>query len=144
MRLTRTALTPRIEPNFTVENVVAPRRVYDGKKNRVLVTVAGFENKKATRTVSLVMNGRVVETKQAEVPEGGRAAVEFLSLEVPYGRNKGEVRIDSADTLPADDVFYFSVERADPKKTLFVQDRGGQPRPPLLPRRARCRRSVRL
>ena len=30
------------EPNFTVENVVAPRRVYDTKKARVLATVAGY------------------------------------------------------------------------------------------------------
>jgi hypothetical protein len=112
-------------PNFTVENVVSPRRVYDAKKTRVLATIAGFGNKKATRTVSLVLNGRTVETKQAEVPENGRAAVEFLSMDVPYGRNKGEVRIDSGDSLPADDVFYFSVERADPRKALFVQEAPG-------------------
>ena len=112
-------------PNFTVENVVAPRRVYDAKKSRVLVTVAGFANKKAMRTVSLLLNGRTVETKQVEVPESGRASVEFLSMDVPYGRNKGEVRIDSGDTLPADDVFYFSVERSDPRRTLFVQEAPG-------------------
>jgi hypothetical protein len=46
-------------------------------------------------------------------------------MDVPYGRNKGEVRIDSGDSLPADDVFYFSVERADPRKALFVQDAPG-------------------
>ena len=109
-------------PNFTVENVVAPRRVYDAKKTRVLATVAGFANKKATRSVSLVLNGRVLETKQVEVPENGRAGVEFLSLDVPYGRNKGEVRIDTADTLAADDSFYFSVERSDPRHALFVQE----------------------
>jgi hypothetical protein len=112
-------------PNFAVENVVAPRRVYDAKKSRVLATIAGFNNKKATRSVSVVLNGRVVETKQVEVPEGGRAAVEFLTLDVPYGRNKGEVRIDSGDSLPADDVFYFSVERADPRKAMFVQEATG-------------------
>jgi hypothetical protein len=112
-------------PNFTVENVVAPRRVYDAKKTRVLATIAGFNNKKATRTVSLVLNGRVVETKQVEVPEGGRASAEFFSMDVPYGRNKGEVRIDSGDSLPADDVLYFSVERADPRKALFVQEAPG-------------------
>jgi hypothetical protein len=115
----------KVVANFAVENVVAPRRVYDSKKSRVLVTVAGYNNQKATRTVSLLLNGRIVETKQAEVPEGGRAAVEFLSLDVPYGRNKGEVRIDSGDSLPADDVFYFSVERADPRKALFVQEAVG-------------------
>jgi hypothetical protein len=47
-------------PNFTVENVVAPRRVYDGKKTRVLATVAGFNNQKAVRNVSLILNGRVI------------------------------------------------------------------------------------
>ena len=121
------AIESKEAPNFTVENVVAPRRVYDAKKSRVLATVAGFNNKKATRTVSLVLNSRIVETKPAEVPEGGRASVEFLSLDVPYGRNKGEIRIDSGDSLPADDVFYFSVERADPRKALFVQEGPGSP-----------------
>ena len=112
-------------PNFAVENVVAPRRVYDNKKSRVLATIAGFNTKKTTRTVSLILNGRVTESKQVEVPESGRGQAEFLSLDVPYGRNKGEVRIDSADNLPADDVFYFSVERADPRHALFVQDVAG-------------------
>ena len=109
-----------------MENVVAPRRVYDGKKQRVLATVASFGEPKATRQVSLVLNGRVVETKSVDVPEGGRATVEFHSLDVPYGRNKGEVKIDSADALPADDTFYFSVERADPRPALFVHEAGNQ------------------
>jgi hypothetical protein len=111
-------------PNFTVENVVAPRRVYAGKKNRVLVTVAGFGTQKTTRNVSLLLNGRAVETKPVEIPESGRATVEFNSLDVPYGRNKGEVRLDSADALPADDTYYFSVERSDPRHALFVHETG--------------------
>jgi hypothetical protein len=109
-------------PNFAVENVVAPRRVYDSRKSRVLATVASFGAPKATRSVSLALNHRVIETKTVEVPENGRATVEFLSLEVPYGKNRGEVRIDSADALAADDVFYFSVERADPRHALFVHE----------------------
>jgi hypothetical protein len=109
-------------PNFTVENVVAPRRVFDSKKTRVLATVAGFGTRKDIRNVTLSLNGRAVETKALDVPESGRATVEFLSLDVPYGRNKGEVRIDSADQLAADDVYYFSVERSDPRPALFVHD----------------------
>jgi hypothetical protein len=118
-------LVSKEEPNFAVENVVAPRRVFDAKKTRVLATVAGFGEHKALRSVTLSLNGRAVETKSVEVPEIGRATVEFTSLDVPYGRNKGEVRIDSADSLPADDVFYFSVERADPRPALFVHDADG-------------------
>jgi hypothetical protein len=122
VRLVTHPVEAKATPNFAVENVVAPRRVYDAKKARVLVTVAGFDNQKATRKVSLMLNGRMVETKSAEVPESGRASVEFLSLDVPYGLNKGEVRIDSADALPNDDVFYFSVERAEPRHALFVHE----------------------
>jgi hypothetical protein len=122
VRLETHPLLKKTEPNFTVENVVVPRRVYDSRKSRVLVTVAGFNNSKAVRSVSLSLNGRSVETKSVEVPENGRATVEFLSLEVPYGRNKGEVKIDSGDSLPADDEFFFSVERLDPRHALFVHE----------------------
>ncbi|HYW41794.1 MAG TPA: BatA domain-containing protein [Bryobacteraceae bacterium] len=124
IRLEPHAIEKKQEPNFAVENVVAPRRVYDNKKTRVLVTVSGYGTPKATRNVTLWLNGRVTDTKMAQVPENGRATVEFLSLDVPYGRNKGEVRIDSADTLPADDTFYFSVERSDPRHALFVHETG--------------------
>ena len=122
VRLVTHPIESKAASNFAVENVVAPRRVYDAKKARVLVTVAGFGNQKATRKVSLMLNGRMVDTKPAEVPENGRTSVEFLSLDVPYGLNKGEVRIDSADALPNDDVFYFSVERAEPRHALFVHE----------------------
>ena len=57
-----------------------------------------------------------------DVPEGGRAQAEFLGLDAPYGFSRGEVRIDSADSLPADDRFVFAVERTDPRKVLFVDD----------------------
>ena len=42
----------KAEPNFAVENVVAPRRVYDGKKTRVLVTVAGLRQPERRRATS--------------------------------------------------------------------------------------------
>jgi hypothetical protein len=124
VRLEPHSVVKKEEPNFTVENVVAPRRVFDSKKTRVLATVAGFGTRKDIRNVTLSLNGRTIETKTVEVPESGRATVEFLSMDVPYGRNKGEVKIDSADSLAADDVYYFSVERSDPRPALFVHDTG--------------------
>jgi len=116
------AIDSKPAPNFVVENVVAPRRVYDAKKQRVLVTVAGFCNPKGTRRVTLMLNQREIESKTLDVPAGGRAQVEFTSLDVPFGMNKGAVKIDSADSLPADDTFYFSVERVDPQHALFVHE----------------------
>ncbi len=114
-------------PNWTVENVVAPRRVYDPKRVRILATVAGFGAPAAKKTVSLILNGKTVQTKTVEIPANGRASAEFIGLDASYGFNRGEMRIDSGDALAPDDRFVFSVERTDPKKVLFL-DEGRQPK----------------
>jgi hypothetical protein len=115
------------EPNWAVESVSAPHRVNDPRKARVQATIAGYGTPAARRNASLVVNGRVVDTRTVEVPANGRATVEFPKLEVPYGMTRCEVRIDAADKLPADDQFLFSVERSDPEQLLFVYE-SRQPR----------------
>jgi hypothetical protein len=109
-------------PNWTVENVKAPTHVYDPKRVRIQSTIAGFGTPAAKRTVSLVLNGKVAQSKQVDVPANGRAQVEFNELAASYGPNRCEVRIDSADALPGDDSFPFSVQRTDPKKILFIDN----------------------
>ena len=109
-------------PNWTVEGVNAPGQVWDPKKARVQVVVAGFGTEAATRTVSLVVNGKTAATRPVEVPAAGRATAEFDSLDVPYGFSRCEVRIDSADDFPADDVSLFAVERTDPQTVLFIHE----------------------
>lgn len=115
------------EANWAVESVAAPHHVRDTRKARVQATIAGYGTPAARRNASLVIAGRVVETKAVEVPENGRATVEFPKLDVPYGMTRCEVRIDSADKLAADDQFFFSVERSDPERLLFVYE-ARQPR----------------
>jgi hypothetical protein len=109
-------------PNWTVENVIAPRRVYDPKRVRLQAIVAGFNAPAAKRVVTLLLNGKSLQTKTVDVPENGRGQVEFLGLDAPYGFSRGEVKIESADVLSADDHFPFAVERTDPRKVLFVDD----------------------
>jgi len=109
-------------PNWTIESVNAPGQVWDPKKTHVQVVVAGFDTPAATRTVSLVVNGKTAATKTVDVPANGRGSVEFDSLDVPYGFTRCEVRIDSADSFSADDVSLFAVERSDPRRALFVSD----------------------
>jgi hypothetical protein len=116
------SVADKTSANWTVESVTAPARVFSGKKDRVQATIAGFETPAARKTVSLLLNGKLVESKSVDVPEHGRAQVEFLSLDAPYGANRGEVRIEGSDSLKADDAYYFSVERTDPAKILFIHD----------------------
>ncbi len=47
--------------------------------------------------------------------------MEFSTLDASYGMNRGEARIDGADSFPDDDHFYFSVERSDPRPALFLR-----------------------
>jgi hypothetical protein len=110
------------EPNWTVESVSAPGEVFDPKKSRVQAVISGYHTPAAKRTVSLVVNGKAIATQTVEVPAEGRASVEFSSLDVPYGLARCEVRIDSADALPADDASLFAVKRSDPRKVLFVYE----------------------
>src|SRR6202049_2906425 len=116
-------------PNWTVESVNAPGQVWDPKKARVQAVIAGFGTPAATRTVSLVVNGKTAATKTVNVPANGRATAEFPALEVPYGFSRCEVRIDSpgglpGDAFPGDDLRRFAVERSDPQKALLIHNYG--------------------
>ena len=110
-------------PNWTVESINAPAQLADPKdpkKSRVQAVIAGYGTPAASRTVSLIVNGKTIATRKVEVPANGRATVEFQPLDVPYGLNRCAIRIDSADRFPADDSSVFAVKRSDPERVLFV------------------------
>ncbi|MFN0107098.1 MAG: BatA domain-containing protein [Bryobacteraceae bacterium] len=114
-------VAPSELPNFTVEAVTPPGRVFDTAKARVRATVAGLHTPKATKTVSLVADGKVLATKPVEIAGNGRASVEFSGLDTGYGFHRGEIRIDgAADSFPNDDTFRFAIERSDPRKVLYL------------------------
>ena len=112
------------EPNWVVESVVEPGRIFDPKKVRVQAVIAGNGTDAARKTVSLVLDNKVLESKTVDIPANGRASVEFLALESPYGFHRGEIRIEPNDSLKEDDRFPFSVERTDPRRVLFLHEAG--------------------
>jgi hypothetical protein len=120
-------------PNWTVEGVDAPSALSDPKdpkRSRLQAVIAGFGTPAATKTVSLMINGKVISTRKVEVPASGRATVEFAPLDVGYGFNRCEVRVEGADAFPADDASLFAVRRSDPERVLFVHA-AGETRSPL-------------
>ncbi len=112
------------EPNWMVESVTAPAKIYDPKKVRVQAVIAGVDTPAAKRTVSLALDGKVLDMKSVDIPPGGRASVEFLSLDSPHGFHKAEIRIEPHDSLAEDDRFAFAVERTDPHPVLFLHSSG--------------------
>ncbi|MGH9407457.1 MAG: BatA domain-containing protein [Terriglobia bacterium] len=113
---------PAAAPNWTVQSVDAPGQVWESSKTPVRALIAGYHTPAATRTASLTINGKVIAIRNVEVPANGRAMVDFPSLAVPYGLSRCTVKIDSADSLPADDEFVFGVVRSDPERVLFVHE----------------------
>jgi hypothetical protein len=112
------------DPNWMVESVTAPAKIYDPKKVRVQAVVAGSNTPATKRAVSLALDGKVLESKSVDVPANGRVSVEFLSLDSPHGFHKGEIRIEPGDSLHEDDRFDFAIERTDPHPVLFLHPAG--------------------
>src|SRR5262249_44834884 len=110
--------------NWTVDDVTAPGQLWgsprDAKPVHVQAVIAGYARPAAERTVPLIVNGKTTATRSVHVPASGRATVEFPSLDVPYGFNRCEVRVDSGDAFPNDDSYRFAVQRSDPQHVLFV------------------------
>ncbi|MFN7651110.1 MAG: BatA domain-containing protein [Acidobacteriota bacterium] len=109
-------------PNFYVESVRTPGRIFDPKTARLQATVASLHTGAATRKVSVWVDGRQVHARDVTIPAAGRATVEFIGLETPYGWRRGEVRIDGGDTFAADDAGRFAVERSDPRRIVLLRN----------------------
>jgi hypothetical protein len=63
-----------------------------------------------------------VATRKVDVPANGRATVQFAPLDVGYGFNRCELRIEGGgDAFPADDRSVFVIRRSDPERVLFVR-----------------------
>src|ERR1035438_8381514 len=120
------AVVTKAQHNWTVESVDAPGQVWgkDAKPVHVQAVIAGYGTPAAQRTASLVVNGKTTMSKTVAAPANGRATVDFPALEVPYGFSRCEVKIDSADGFPADDLRRFAVDRSDPQKVLLVHNYG--------------------
>jgi hypothetical protein len=124
VKLVTHAVVSKAQPNWTVESVDAPGQVWgkDAKPVHVQAVIAGYGTPAAQRNVSLVVSGKTLATKTVPIPANGRASVDFPALEVPYGFSRCEVRIDSADVFPADDLRRFAVQRSDPQKALLIHN----------------------
>ncbi len=114
-------------PNWTVESVDAPAELADPKdpkRSRVQAVIAGFNTPAAAKNVSLVVNGKTIATRKVDIPANGRATADFAPLDVRYGFNRCQVRVDTGDAFPADDASVFAVRRSDPERVLFVHAGG--------------------
>jgi hypothetical protein len=116
-------------PNWTIEGLTAPADLTDPRDpavSRVKAVLTGFATPEVEKTVSLVVNGNIVSSKKLKVAANGRTPVEFSPINVEYGFNRCEIRIDDDDALSADNAARFVVRRTDPQRVLFVHNGADQ------------------
>lgn len=113
-------------------------REWQGDRQRVTV-VARVVNRGGEavrgRAVSLALQGRVVETKRADIPPNGAATVRFAPAALPAGVTRAVVRL-APDALAADDAYHFTLSRDQALRLLLVVPAGAPARRNLYLRRA--------
>ena len=111
-------------PNWAVQSVSVPSRVFDAAGIRLTTSIAGWQTLDTVKKVSVFLDGRSLASKEIKIPASGQVDLQFDSLVIPFGAHRGEIRIEPNDDLPNDDTFLFSTERADPRKVLFLSSMG--------------------
>jgi len=110
-------------PNWTIERLSAPPELSDPKdpkRSHVQAVVAGFGTPAVEKTLSLLVNGKSIASRKVNVPANGRITVDFAPIDVGYGFNRCEIKIEGSDAFPADDASIFVIRRSDPERVLFV------------------------
>lgn len=118
--------------NWTIDSVTAPTELAnlkDPSASKVKAIVSGFANDGSEKAVSLLINGKVTSTKTIHLDANGRSPVEFAPLDIGYGFNRCEVRVQGDDALPADDSYRFVIRRTDPQRVLFIHNPADQRSP---------------
>ena len=113
--------------NWAAEGVRSRPMVFQAKyPERLVVQLRGYGTPETSKEVVLSLGDRVVGKKSVQVPASGRATAVFEGFEVPLGSNRGMIRIVPADALPLDDSFYFTLERREPYRILFLRESSEQ------------------
>jgi Aerotolerance regulator N-terminal/von Willebrand factor type A domain/Beta-galactosidase trimerisation domain len=114
-------------PNWTVEGVRSRRTVYRARyPDRLVVQLRGSGTPQATKDVTFTLLGKQIERKSVGIPESGVATVAFEGFDVPLGQNPAEITISPDDQLPVDDKFYFTLERREANRILFLRESGAE------------------
>ena len=103
------------------------RRDYAEDRERVAITARLVNRSAEPRTahsVTLELNGRPVETKQANLAPNGAATVDFTAAPLPGGTTRGVVRL-ADDALARDNTFYFAISRGQALSVLVIDGREG-------------------
>lgn len=108
------------QDNWSIDAVVAPSRVAPGAKVMVRAVLASYAGEDRELPLGLYFNDGKVASASVKLKAGERGEVAFAEVEPGPRWTRGEVRIESADSLPQDNRFDFALEKTDLQTVAFV------------------------
>ena len=83
-------------------------------------SVRSFADEPVEKTLSLELNGSIVDQQPLTIPAGGRGQARFAALELAPGSNRVTVSLAPSDDLAADDQRFLALKRPQPRSVLVV------------------------
>jgi uncharacterized membrane protein len=94
---------------------------------RVLARVSAYNLRSpVSAMLKLELNGKLLQQKQLSFGPDGSASIEFENFSIPPGVSTGRITLDTSDSLPADNVLYFSLSRQKKVKLLMLSEKGSR------------------
>jgi len=94
-----------------------------GETVRIRATVRNYGSEPTEGTVTLLLDGERRGSSPVRIGPGESEPVQFSLIVRDGGVHRGEIRLDE-DRLPADDVFYFRLDRPDRLRVLLLGEEG--------------------
>ena len=121
VRVTHVDLSDREPQNLAVTDVLLDRSPEDGGRATVSARIANTGGEPASGvTVELEIDGRIVQTRTAEVDAGTTALVRFGTVAIPAVPTRARVRV-APDRLRTDDAFHFLLRPIPAIPVLLVE-----------------------
>ncbi len=110
--------------NLFVEEVRLDRDIFSQVYPHSIVARVSSSGTDSTTDaeLQLFLADRLVERKSFSVDPGGSTTVTFSPFEVPDGVALGKLSLDVGDDLPADNTWYFTIEKATPFEVVLLDD----------------------
>lgn len=115
----------RETPNLYVEEARVEREVFGGQyPHPVVVRISRSPAEAAEGEAQLFLEGKLIDRRSFTLNESGTGQVTFSPFPLEEGITRGRIVVEPLDVLPADNSFFFVVERRTPRTVLLVSDQG--------------------
>lgn len=105
----------QVEPNWAVDSLTG-----SAETGELAATVTSYAEEPVDRTLSLSLNGTVVDRRTVTLEPGARQTIGFDALSLEQGANRVQVMLSPGDTLAGDDERILALNRPEPHPVLVV------------------------